>query len=128
MTVHSRGAEDAVLSALHKGGGGPVVFHWFSGSKNQLGRVLNGGHRISLNTSMISTRKWNELINYVPQASILTETDGPFCKLNGLPVVPANVKSVVNWLADKWKMTRDDAGRQVNKNYNQMVKDLGGCQ
>jgi TatD DNase family protein len=128
VTVHSRGAEDAVLSALKKGGTGPVVFHWFSGSKNQLNRILNAEHRVSINTSMISTSKWNDLIEQIPLSSILTETDGPFVKLNGLPAVPANVKSVVSWLAKKWKMTPDNACRKVNENYNQLVTDLGRCE
>jgi TatD DNase family protein len=124
VTVHSRGAEDAVLGALHNGGNGPVVFHWFSGSKNQLNKVLNAGHRISLNTSMMSTRKWNELIDYVPQASILTETDGPFVKINRLPAVPADVQHVVNWLAEKWKLNVEEAGRKIKMNYEQFLADL----
>ena len=54
VTIHSRGAEDTVLEMLRNGGAGPVVFHWFSGSKRQLSNLLDFGHRISVNTSMIA--------------------------------------------------------------------------
>ena len=120
VTVHSRGAEDAVLRALRNGGVGPVIFHWFSGSKSQLGRVLDAGHLISINTAMISTSKWNGLIGYVPQSSVLTETDGPFVKLKGLPAVPSDVQYVVEWLAEKWKISGSEAGQRVMENFDRL--------
>lgn len=121
VTVHSRGAEDATLRALQLGGAGPVIFHWFSGSKNQLGRVLDGGHLISINTAMISTSKWNELISYVPQSAVLTETDGPFVKLRGQPAVPSDVERVVEWLAGKWKINAKEADLQVMQNVDRLA-------
>jgi TatD DNase family protein len=45
VTVHSRGAEDAVVDMLRASDTGPVVFHWFSGSKRQLSSLLDAGHR-----------------------------------------------------------------------------------
>lgn len=124
VTVHSRGAEDAVLEALQNSHAGPVIFHWFSGSKRQLSRVLDAGHRISLNTSMISTAKWAEMIEHVPPSSILTETDGPFAKLNGKPAVPADVQRVIDWLAEKWQITREDAAQRVEHNFDRLKSDL----
>lgn len=121
VTVHSRGAEDAILRALQLGGSGPVIFHWFSGSKNQLGRVLDAGHLISINTAMISTSKWNELIRYVPQSAVLTETDGPFVKRQGQPAVPSDVQHVVEWLAEKWGVTAKEADLRVMQNADRLA-------
>ena len=44
ITIHSRRAEDAVLSHLRQAAINPVVFHWFSGSRPQLLRILDAGH------------------------------------------------------------------------------------
>jgi TatD DNase family protein len=123
-TVHSRGAEDAVLAILQSGHSGPVVFHWFSGSKRQLGSILDAGHRVSLNTAMSATAKWAEFIRYVPRTAILTETDGPFVKIAGRPVVPGDVSIVVSWLAEKWKLSIAEASKQVADNLNRLMTDL----
>lgn len=69
---------------------------------------------------MISTSKWNGLIGYVPQSSVLTETDGPFVKLKGLPAVPSDVQYVVEWLAEKWKISGSEAGQRVMENFDRL--------
>src|SRR6202022_2546146 len=33
VTLHSRGAENEVLSCLERNRAGPMIFHWFSGPK-----------------------------------------------------------------------------------------------
>jgi TatD DNase family protein len=124
VTIHSRGAEDAVLAILHNGRAGPVIFHWFSGSKNQLTRILDAGHRISLNTSMTSTVKWNDLIKHIPQTSILTETDGPFVKINRQPAMPSNVEIVLIWLAEKWGISLDEVAQRIDDNFKDFSADL----
>ena len=124
VTIHSRGAEDTVLEMLRNGGAGPVVFHWFSGSKRQLSNLLDAGHRISVNTSMMTTAKWAELITYVPRSAILTETDGPFAKTCGRPAIPADVERVISWLAETWKISLVQASHQVTANLDRLMRDL----
>ncbi len=125
VTVHSRGAEDTVLDMLRVGGGGPVVFHWFSGSKRQLASLLDAGHSISVNTAMSSTAKWAELVSYVPRSSVLTETDGPFVKIGRRPAVPADVERVMSWLAAQWRMSLVDVSHQVSSNLDNLMMELG---
>ena len=76
---------------------------------------------ISINTAMISTSKWNELIGYVPQSAVLTETDGPFAKLKGQPAIPSDVQHVVEWLAEKWKLSANEADLRVMQNADRLV-------
>lgn len=121
VTVHSRNAEEAVLDALQSGGAGPVVFHWFSGSQKQLSRILDAGHHISLNTAMVTTAKWSDLISHVPKSSILTESDGPFVQLNGGPAYPSDMSIVLRWLARHWRTSIENASKQVSENYNALL-------
>lgn len=123
VTIHSREAEDAALAMLREGGIGPVVFHWFSGSKRQLIDLLDAGHSISINTSMSATVKWSEMISFVPRSSILTETDGPFVRISGRPAVPKDVESVVSWLAESWKVSPAVASQQIADNFDYLTGD-----
>jgi TatD DNase family protein len=123
VTVHSRGAEEAVLDALQSGGAGPVVFHWFSGTQKQLARILDAGHCISLNTAMVSSARWCDLIGYVPRSVVLTESDGPFVRLNDSPAYPSNMNIVLRWLARQWRMTIEKASNQVAENYNALITE-----
>jgi TatD DNase family protein len=100
------------------------VFHWFSGSKRQLSKLLDAGHRISVNTSMSATAKWSEWIAYVPRGAVLTETDGPFVKIGGRPAIPSDVERVVVWLAERWKVSLLEASHQVADNLGQLIIDL----
>lgn len=121
VTLHSRGAEDEVLSHLKEAGVNKAVFHWFSGSKSQLKRVLDAGHLISVNTSMIRTTKWSELFPLAPRTSVLTETDGPFVCRGKIPNKPANVSEVLDWLAAQWRCTRSIAEDIVANNYSRVL-------
>ena len=123
-TIHSRGAEDEVLEMLREAGVGPVVFHWFSGSKRQLRNLLDAGHRISINTSMATSAKWADTITFVPRSSILTETDGPFVKIAGRPAVPKDVEDVISWLANVWRVSPTAASQQVADNLDCLTEDL----
>ena len=125
VTIHSRGAEDAVLQMLRDGGVGPVVFHWFSGSKRQLTNLLDAGHRISINTSMATTDKWAEMLSFVPRSSILTETDGPFVKIDRRPAIPKDIELVVSWLAQTWSISPAAASQQIANNLACFMRELG---
>jgi TatD DNase family protein len=124
VTIHSRGAEDAALAMLREGGIGPVVFHWFSGSKRQLKTLLDAGHSISINTSMIATVKWSEMISFIPRSSILTETDGPFVRISGRPAVPKDVECVISWLAASWKVSPTVVSQQIADNFSYLTADV----
>jgi TatD DNase family protein len=121
VTVHSRGAEDAVLDYLQTSGVSPVIFHWFSGSQTQLKKILEAGHRISINPAMVATAKWREVINFVPQDLVLTESDGPFVKTNGVPARPWNMDIVLRWLANCWKTDLKSASECVSKNFQSLL-------
>lgn len=117
VTLHSRGAEDAVVSALTRSHDAPVVFHWFSGSREQLLRVVTAGHYISLNPAMTKTAKWQELIMLVPSERVLTESDGPFSKWNGKPASPLQIEVVIRWLSERWRQPEGEVAERIERNF-----------
>ena len=120
ITLHSRRAEDSVLAHLKNAGSQPVVFHWFSGSRAQLRRVLDAGHSVSLNPAMTRSAKWRELIHVVPRDSILTETDGPFTRCGNRKARPPDISSVIEWIAEQWKCSTECVERKVAENFARM--------
>jgi len=125
ISLHSRGAEDCVLGHLKRVGVTNAVFHWFSGSKSQLMRVVDAGHLLSINTSMICTAKWKEFIQLVPHDAILTESDGPFAKLGSRPGLPTDMSIIIQWLANSWKQPPKDVEGMIVRNCHR-VEPLKG--
>ena len=116
ISLHSRGAEDVVLAHLKRAGLVNAVFHWFSGSRAQLIRILDAGHLLSVNTSMIRTAKWRDFIRLVPHEAILTESDGPFAKLDSRPALPTDMPIIIRWLAESWEQQPQEVEEQVARN------------
>lgn len=121
VTVHSRGAETEVLEILSESGVGPVVFHWFTGSKPALRSLLSAGHYVSVNTAMIASRKWREIFADVPRDRVLTETDGPHAKCGMRPAEPADISRVIMWLSEQWQVQPGEAELTVLQTYERLT-------
>jgi TatD DNase family protein len=121
VTLHSRGAEDAVFAYLKTAGLSSVVFHWFTGNERQLIRVLDAGYSVSINPAMIRTKKWLELIKRVPKSAVLTESDGPFAKRGKIPALPIHVHEVLLWLSERWKCPPETVGEIVDANFGRLA-------
>jgi TatD DNase family protein len=118
VTLHSRGAEDTVLDCLRDAHVGPVVFHWFSGTRATLDRIVREGHSLSFNPAMILSKRWNDWLRLVPRERVLTETDGPFTKVGTKPSEPPRVRNVLDWLAANWGCSLIEAERVVSENFS----------
>jgi len=117
VTLHSRGAEDAVLSHIAAFGITRAVFHWFSGTRSKLVKLLDAGHSISINNAMIRATKWSDFIKVVPKSRVLTESDGPFAKVGRRPAQPTDMSVILLWLAERWKDSIEEAEQQIDDNF-----------
>lgn len=78
ISIHSVRAATEVLDILEKTGSlasCTCVFHWFSGTSNELHRAVQAGALFSINTMMLSTRRGREYARQLPEARLLLETD-----------------------------------------------------
>ena len=103
MTIHSRRAVAAVLDQLsdHPAAGTPIL-HWFSGSKQELRRAIDIGCWFSIGPTMLSGEKGRQLALAMPKDRLLTESDGPFARVDGEPARPGDVRKAVDILARLW--------------------------
>ena len=117
ISLHSRGAEPAVLEILKEHGICGAVFHWYTGSLRTLDDILQAGHLLSVNPAMISTERGRAVIRRIPRDRLLTETDGPHVLVNETPALPWHVGLVEEFVAREWESSQADVRRQVWANF-----------
>jgi len=116
VSVHSRRADTAVLDMLEQHAVGPVVLHWFSGSRRTMHRALDSGHFFSINPAMLRSQSGRRLIKALPPERVLTETDGPFVKVGNRPAEPSDVRRVLVYLSRLWGLALEDVEAVTHEN------------
>jgi len=124
ITLHSRQAESTVIDLLEDADRSPVVFHWYSGTLTVLNRALNQGHYFSVNPAMIVSPNGQKIIANLPPERVLTETDGPFVKINGRAAIPSDVSLVEEYLSTLWNMERHAVKAQIKENFLKLVHPI----
>lgn len=80
LSVHCVGAADVLLDQLERWGSArqcAVVFHWFSGSSNELTRARNLDCWFSVGPRMLGTKRGRAYVQAVSPTRLLLETDLP---------------------------------------------------
>lgn len=121
ITLHSRGAEGAVLERLRHHGIKAAVFHWFSGPAKILDDVLAQGHFVSINPAMLSSASGQRVIAHSPQDRVLVESDGPFTKVQGKICKPTDVAIVYKSLATRWNVSIEEVIFCIKANFERIV-------
>jgi TatD DNase family protein len=125
-SIHSRSAVNRTLDILKKYPHfGIPVLHWFSGSKVELIRAINADCWFSVNWSMVLSKRGRELIKGIPTNRLLTESDGPFVKANGMPASPLNIVSLVGRLAEIKNMETRELAYRIDENFKHLITLLG---
>ena len=122
FTVHSRRAQREVISAIGPSYPGHVILHWFSGTTSDVRRALSFGFYFSVNYAMTQSENGLRLIESIPTHRILTETDGPFQQIRGVPQRPQSVRDVIGELSKIWKVTDEEARKTVAANFETLIK------
>ena len=87
-TIHVKKAEEDLITVLGEYPSSKRIIHWFSGSKDQMIRLLDQGCYFSVNASMAQSEAGQKRISMIPKDRILIESDGPYSKVNGNRYVP----------------------------------------
>ena len=80
LSVHSRNAEQELLSLLKEYEIRNVIFHWYTGNANLVPEILQEGYYFSVNEAMTLTNNGRRLIEKIPVNRLLTESDSPLNK------------------------------------------------
>lgn len=80
MSIHSSAAAACVLEVLERTGcldACICIFHWFSGSQEELTRAIESGCLFSVNERMLKTKRGRAYARAIPKDRLLIETDFP---------------------------------------------------
>lgn len=122
LTIHSRRAATQVLDALEQHGGyGVAILHWFSGTKKELLRAIDMDCWFSVGDAMTRSKKGGELMALMPPERVLTETDGPFVRHRGSPIMPGYCNHVISFLSQQWKLDERATRACVVSNFRHMA-------
>ncbi|MDQ7839156.1 MAG: Qat anti-phage system TatD family nuclease QatD [Thermodesulfobacteriota bacterium] len=124
ISLHSRSAEGSILEMLEEFGIERAVFHWYTGTMNALEKVVKQGHFFSVNTSMIKSKNGRRIIENIPRERILTESDGPYIKIEGKTIGPVDMKITLKGLAEIWNLPVEAAEKQVDSNFDTLLRVL----
>jgi TatD DNase family protein len=120
VSVHSRRAErqavDRLLDARVR-----AVLRWYTGPLAVADDALAGGLWFSVNPAMTASARSRALLARLPPGRVLLETDGPFARHGGHPARPADLISLVRWLADLWAVSVEEARATIVDNQTRML-------
>lgn len=125
LSVHSVRCVPVVLDMIERylpRGRGAVVLHWFTGSKSEARRAAALGCYFSLNAEMIRSDRGRTLIESLPMDHILTETDGPFTRINERPAEPRDIPGTTETLARLRNVTADEIAKAVLANLQALLR------
>lgn len=84
ISIHAVRSAGTVLDALESYGlltpspnSPAIIFHWFSGTSDELFRARNAGCYFSVNERMLATKRGCEYARQIPLDRLLLETDAP---------------------------------------------------
>lgn len=80
LSIHAVRAASAVLDALEAHGTlqrHDCIFHWFSGSSDELQRAVELGCAFSVGPRMLATKRGRAYAQAIPETRLLLETDSP---------------------------------------------------
>lgn len=122
MSIHSRRAATAVLDHLERhAGAGVAILHWFSGTKQELRRAIDADCWFSVGPGMVASPAGLRLIREMPKERVLTESDGPFTRIDERSAWPWDVAFACRGLANIWKCELPDVHGQLRKNLQALV-------
>lgn len=122
FSLHSRWAESQLLELLLQHDCRKCIFHWYSGSLKTLQRIIDAGYYLSVNQQMLTTKNGRSIIQATPKDRVLTETDGPFIKVNGRDIRPSDIKSTQIALSQIWDVNEEDVGHRIKENLKDLLR------
>jgi TatD DNase family protein len=125
LTVHSVRSAPVLLDMIERylpSERGTVVLHWFTGSISDARRATALGCYFSVNAEMTRSERGCALVSSLPINRILTETDGPFTKIDGRFTEPADVHIAVGEIASARGATKETIASAVLSNFRTILE------
>jgi len=121
IIVHSRKAEEDVISMLESSGLKKVIMHCFGGRLSLAKRCRDYGWMFSIPTNVVRATGFQRLVEELPMSQILTESDSPYLgPVGNEKNDPTNVLFAVQKIAEIKKLDAEECSKLLYMNYQKM--------
>lgn len=115
VIIHSRGAWEDCFELAEKYSLKKAVFHWYSGPKETLERIIEKGYFISATPALEYSKPHQNAIRHAPLESIVLETDAPV-KYKGKESEPADVIKTLELVTELKNISKLDVAGKTTEN------------
>jgi TatD DNase family protein len=115
LVIHARKAFAEAIEILEKCGAKRVLMHFFT-AKELLPRIIKNNWSISVNTTLLNSKKIKKIVRDLPIGKIMTETDSPWLGPNGKRNDPTSVKFVIERIAEIKKIDFKEVDKITTQN------------
>jgi len=115
LVIHARKAFAEAIEILEKFGAKRVLMHFFT-AKELLPKIIKNGWSISVNTTLLNSKKIKKIVRDLPIEKIMTETDSPWLGPNGTRNDPTSVKFVIERIAEIKKIDSKEVDKITTQN------------
>lgn len=123
ISFHSRRAASDLIEILDEYPDcGIPIFHWFTGGKGELKKAIQRNAWFSVGPAMLKSKKSIEMLEVIPKDRVLTESDGPFAKISGKPLMPWDVESAIVGLSRIWGTTHINTQEILYSNFKTLIE------
>ncbi len=117
IVLHTRKAEQDCFDMVVSHGIKNAVFHCYAGGMTLARQIIDSSFLISLSSNLDRSKNTKKIAKSFPLEMLLTETDSPFLSpVPGQKNEPANVKLVVEKIAELRGMSIEEVNRQTTEN------------
>jgi len=114
LVIHARKAFLEAIEILEKFGEKNVLMHFFT-AKELLQRVMKNGWSISVNTTLLKSKKIKKIVRDMPLGKILLETDSPWLG-EGKRNDPLSVEIIAREIAKIKKLDFNEINKITDEN------------
>lgn len=125
VNLHTKGAEEEVLSLLRGYDIQRAIIHWYSGPPDTLQAMVDYGCYFTVGVEVLSSPQIQSFARELPSELLLTETDNPGGQqwLAGTPGRPVLIRDVVQKIAELRGATTRDIVELVQANFIRLIHD-----
>ncbi len=115
LNIHTVKTERIAFELLIKEDISKALFHWYTGSYEVLNQIISVGYRVSVNLSLMYSKRSRGVAERTPLALLLLESDSPY-EFRGEVASPLSVCKVASLLANIKHVSIDVIAKVTTRN------------
>jgi TatD DNase family protein len=121
IIIHSRKREPRTFELLQQVRAPRVNWHCYSSKLKLAERIAAAGHYLSIPANARRSETFTRMLTTLPRTQLLLETDCPYLGPDKeKPNEPANVRGTLNYAAELWNVTCEEAEAQFTENFTSL--------